>query len=137
MVKAKTRGYDAHGVWQQDKWQDKRLLFKRNIGLDKHGTIGKFWHGGLEAIKQEAKQAADTWRNKENYQDQRYIEARPQLKAQIVKHAANLCQYFRDDYTKTDAERAAITVDAIASEFIAGCRKGNHESLDTYFASSA
>ena len=111
------------------------------VSLDYSG--GLFYPDGsqqpqrLEAIKQEAKQAADTWRNKENYQDQRYIEARPQLKAQIVKHAANLCQYFRDDYTKTDAERAAITVDAIASEFIAGCRKGNHESLDTYFASSA
>ncbi len=40
--KAKVEGY-INEKYTSDKWQMKRLLFAKDIKLEKHGSIGKFW----------------------------------------------------------------------------------------------
>lgn len=42
IVKAKVRGY-VGGKFRLDRYADKRLLFIKKSGLQKHGIIGSFW----------------------------------------------------------------------------------------------
>jgi hypothetical protein len=44
ITKAVMPGKDQRDRIQKDLYGPKRLLFKTGTGLDKHGTIGKFWH---------------------------------------------------------------------------------------------
>lgn len=54
ITKARTKGVvNGKVVW--DKYRDKRLLFKPKLGLQKAGTIGKFWEMPKEAIWQAVK----------------------------------------------------------------------------------
>lgn len=45
VFKAKVRGRNRKGVWVEDLYAGKRLLFKPNMPFRKVGTIGDFWDG--------------------------------------------------------------------------------------------
>jgi hypothetical protein len=53
IVKARVKGQDDWGEWSTDKHKAKRVLFTRNCGLSKHGTIGKFWAKPLADYERE------------------------------------------------------------------------------------
>jgi hypothetical protein len=120
IVKAKTQGYDSWGKWKSDKWSSKRVLFKRDTGLEKHGTIGKFWAGGLTAIKDEANQLLDQFNANEN---RRYISNKPDLEKQaqdrVIKLAAMLGE-------------TATTDETGIARLITACRKAGYSNLAEY-----
>ena len=53
VTKAKVKGYNDHGDYVVDKYGHKRLLFADHIKLDKHGSVGPFWHSPKEQIWRE------------------------------------------------------------------------------------
>jgi hypothetical protein len=50
ITKAKTAGETKSGKYVTDLYRSKRLLFKRGLGIRKHGTIGAFWVKSKEGI---------------------------------------------------------------------------------------
>lgn len=43
VTKSSVKG-EHNGKWTADKYKDKRRLFTRHCGLDKHASINNFWH---------------------------------------------------------------------------------------------
>lgn len=57
-IKAKIQGLTKRGWHSKDLYARKRILFKPNLGIRKHGKIGEFWSKPIEKIWDEKKKRA-------------------------------------------------------------------------------
>ena len=58
ITKAKIEGITKKGWHSKDLYARKRILFKPNLGIRKHGKIGEFWAKSIEEIWDEKKKKA-------------------------------------------------------------------------------
>jgi len=87
IMKCKIGGV-VDGRWKADSYAEKRRLFHRHLGIDKHGTIGDFWKDRT-ATKQKAKDENKKFFDNKADDERLILEATPEEKEQ-ARHLAKL-----------------------------------------------
>ena len=68
---SKSLGAKAFSISVPDIYEDKRVLFQKGTGLDKHGTFGRFWAEGWNEKKFRKQIQSEAIRIEENLKDPR------------------------------------------------------------------